>query len=804
MHDLLLTSPSHMTSDEEKQEKSEIYKFGDCVLDADRRELTMSGSPVTLQPKAFDFLLYLIRNRARAIDKDELQDALWPRSIVTETALTRVVMKARRAVGDDADTQTVVRTVHGHGYRFVAKLRAEEAVPAAAVPEPAAGKSDSTPLLRSVGAAAGIVAAIAIAWWYLTPPAYSGPIHLAVLPVENATGDAEWDWAETGFMALMSRMLEDRGVSVVSGRRVSGLAGDTPVDELLEPDSEFRRTLQQTTGYTHILGARLEFDQGLYRLTYTFATDNDRPVVRKFVDQEPTKLIEQAIVTISDLAQGKDPTPGDKRIISTDSFINEAYARGMSLEFEGQFEEAQRLFQVVIEQEPELFWPRYEYALCERMLRRHDSAEQQLIALRDELGEDGALDQRAAVNNALGVLYQLQRRNEEAQAVLEEAVALGQADESPTTMAIAHINLGLVARNLGDTMLAYEHMQQAAALYEQRDITSLPGSLTNNMSGILLNLGRLEEAEQLSVSAVENFRLTGQRLYESYALSRLSTVQRRLGLLDEAEATQLNALAIREELNDRRGVAISAINLGAIAYAKGDLTRARQFGEQARDIGIEIDDRDLSMGGIQQIAQAELRAGNYALAADLFGEAESMSKELGDPMNELRSRRGVARAWLKMGNFDGAEAIARELSQVATERGIEREQAGALNLHAEIHFARGEWDQAIAYLEESHALAIEIGDKEIEATTDEKLGLAWLEAGNVENAQPYVERAALARPNESDVIKLQAKLASLLGENGEAVRLMTIARTNAGEGWSDSDDAELERYRVAANASETK
>ena len=630
------------------------------------------------------------------------------------------------------------------------------------------------------------------------PPAYSGPIHLAVLPVENATGNAEWDWAENGFMALMSRMLEDRGVSVVSGRQVSGLAGEASVDELLDPESGFRDKLRQTTGYTHILGARLEFEAGLYRLTYTFATDDARPVVRKFVDQEPTRLIEQAITTISELAQGKDPTPGDKRVISSDSFINEAYARGMSLEFEGQYEEAQRLFQVVIEQEPGLFWPRYEYALCERNLRRYDSAEQQLVALRAELGDDGPPDQRAAVNNALGVLYQSQRRNDEAQTALEAAVALGEAAGSPTSMATAHINLGLVARNRGDTMLAYEHMQTAVELYRQRDITSLPGPLTNNLSGILLNLGRLEEAEQMSISAVENFRLTGQRLYESYALSRLSTVQRRLGLLDDAEATQLNALAIREELDDQRGVGISAIHLGSIAYAKGDLTRSRRFGEQARDIGIAIGDRDLSMGGIQQIAQAELRAGNYAQAAELFAESESIARELGDPLNELRSRRGIARAWLKMGNFDGARAIADELSRIADERGIEREQAGAMNLQAEIHFARGEWDQAIAYLEASHAIAVTIGDRELEAVTDEKLGLAWLERGDVEQAEPYVARAAMARPTESDVIKLQAKLASMQGDNAEAVRLMTAARTNAGEGWSDADNAELERYRAAS------
>jgi len=87
---------------EEKEEKSEVYRFNECELDADRREITMAGEPVTTQPKAFELLLYLVRNRSRAVDKDELQDALWPRSIVTETALTRCVMKARRAVGDDA------------------------------------------------------------------------------------------------------------------------------------------------------------------------------------------------------------------------------------------------------------------------------------------------------------------------------------------------------------------------------------------------------------------------------------------------------------------------------------------------------------------------------------------------------------------------------------------------------------------------------------------------------------------------------------------------------------------------------
>ena len=47
------------------------------------------------------------------------------------------------------------------------------------------------------------------------------------LRVENATGEAELDWASTGFMALINRILEDRSIEVVSGDSVSGVARST-------------------------------------------------------------------------------------------------------------------------------------------------------------------------------------------------------------------------------------------------------------------------------------------------------------------------------------------------------------------------------------------------------------------------------------------------------------------------------------------------------------------------------------------------------------------------------------------------
>jgi TolB-like protein len=94
------------------------YGFGDCRVDIRSREIRRDGKLVAVEPKAFDLLLYLIAHRDRVVGKDELQQQIWPGVIVTEAALTRCVMKARRAIGDDP-----IATVHGRGYRFKAEVR---------------------------------------------------------------------------------------------------------------------------------------------------------------------------------------------------------------------------------------------------------------------------------------------------------------------------------------------------------------------------------------------------------------------------------------------------------------------------------------------------------------------------------------------------------------------------------------------------------------------------------------------------------------------------------------------------------
>lgn len=92
------------------------YRFGDFELDTAQRELRFNRQVRPLQPKGFAILEYLLKHRERAVSKEEMLDNLWPDAYVTEGSLQRAVSLARSAIDDDG---TRIRTILGHGYRFV-------------------------------------------------------------------------------------------------------------------------------------------------------------------------------------------------------------------------------------------------------------------------------------------------------------------------------------------------------------------------------------------------------------------------------------------------------------------------------------------------------------------------------------------------------------------------------------------------------------------------------------------------------------------------------------------------------------
>src|SRR5271168_4374946 len=95
-----------------------LYRFGQFVLDPDKRALCRADSPVSLTPRAFDVLLFLVQNPNRLVTKEELLQAVWGDTFVEEGNLTQYISHLRKALGDNSEGTRLIVTIARKGYQF--------------------------------------------------------------------------------------------------------------------------------------------------------------------------------------------------------------------------------------------------------------------------------------------------------------------------------------------------------------------------------------------------------------------------------------------------------------------------------------------------------------------------------------------------------------------------------------------------------------------------------------------------------------------------------------------------------------
>jgi TolB-like protein/DNA-binding winged helix-turn-helix (wHTH) protein/Tfp pilus assembly protein PilF len=117
------------------------------ALDALRR----GGETVRLEPKAMEVLVFLASRPGQVVSREELLSAVWPGVVVADEALSQVVTKLRKALGDDARAPTYIETISKRGYRLIARVEPLESGPAVQTPVPALGRSRVPQRVAAIG-----------------------------------------------------------------------------------------------------------------------------------------------------------------------------------------------------------------------------------------------------------------------------------------------------------------------------------------------------------------------------------------------------------------------------------------------------------------------------------------------------------------------------------------------------------------------------------------------------------------------------------------------------------------------------
>lgn len=104
-----------------------LFGFDLFELDLGTCELRLEGRPISLQPRVFNTLRYLVEHRDRVVSKQELIDALWGVDRLNAAAVPWTINRVRKALDDESRPRGYIQTVRGHGYRFVGEVRTSAA-----------------------------------------------------------------------------------------------------------------------------------------------------------------------------------------------------------------------------------------------------------------------------------------------------------------------------------------------------------------------------------------------------------------------------------------------------------------------------------------------------------------------------------------------------------------------------------------------------------------------------------------------------------------------------------------------------
>src|SRR5438876_3790910 len=136
-------------------------RVGDWTVEPDLNQLSTQGRAVKVEPKAMAVLLHLADRPGQVVDREALLSQVWPGVVVGDDSLTQVVIKLRKALGDDPDRPTYIQTVTKRGYRLVAPVLR----PAGTAAPPVRRRPHG---VRWIAGAAALALLIATGLWWST------------------------------------------------------------------------------------------------------------------------------------------------------------------------------------------------------------------------------------------------------------------------------------------------------------------------------------------------------------------------------------------------------------------------------------------------------------------------------------------------------------------------------------------------------------------------------------------------------------------------------------------------------------
>ena len=622
-------------------------------------------------------------------------------------------------------------------------------------------------------------------------------VSLAILPFQNASGDASLDWLGSSLAETLSTDVgQSSQLRTVSPNRLYQLFSDLKISSATVLDPPTIRRIADFTSADRVVwgqyarfGNQIRIDatiqdlkHGHTRTMAESATENDilTAIDRLALDIRSSLALSQD--TIKEL-QGQSFKPSTTSLPAMHD-----YNDGLQLARLGKFLDAAKRFEASTKEDPRFALAYSELAKTYANLGQDNEAEQasrKAVELSEELPAQEkyriqasqeriqrdypkAIEAyenlvRVAPGNAdvrleLGWLYEYSGAYDKAR---DEYTKVLELDPKRVDALLA---MGRVENDSGNPEKALEYLTRAQALTAERGDDEERAEILQNIGVAYAGLNKHEDALRNLRDSLEIKRKLGLKKGIAMSLEAMATSEDVLGRSDQALKDYKEALAVRQELGDKAGSGDVLIDLGQFYVDHGQYDQGLKLSKEALQAEIEVGNQNNQGIALNNIGNAYFFKGDFQNARIYFEQALQLREKLKVPNSIADTLHNLGDTSTKMGQYD--QAVGEYLRAMDLRRSTGDSRSAALESSSlGILFGyQGRYGAALSSEEDALKTFREL--KERSYWLAEILGLygkALAQVGRSDDAQKSLEEAM----NVARELKNQATAAKIQGYEGD-------------------------------------
>ena len=97
----------------------DIIEIGNLTIRPKERRVLYNNKEVSLTPKEYDILLFLVKNRGEVLTKEQIYQAVWDSEyLLDDSNIMAFIRKLRKKIEPNPDSPIYILTIWGIGYKF--------------------------------------------------------------------------------------------------------------------------------------------------------------------------------------------------------------------------------------------------------------------------------------------------------------------------------------------------------------------------------------------------------------------------------------------------------------------------------------------------------------------------------------------------------------------------------------------------------------------------------------------------------------------------------------------------------------